>query len=227
MVRNLVSNAVKCTASGGQMEIRTRSAESWVDMAVSDSGIGIAEQDLARLFKEFQQLDAGVGKRQTGTGLGLALTKHFAEMHGGQVSAVSELGTGSTFILRLPLKPTTGQAAFTPVPAPAAAIDPSRPLVLVVEDNPQASEILARHLDAGGFRVELAHTGPDALRIARDLRPLAITLYILLPEVDGWEVLDRLQAELDTRYIPVSVVSVLDNPPLTRPLAAYNYFVTP
>src|SRR5258708_6697674 len=227
MLLNLVSNAVKFTPSGGHIEIRTRSAESWVDIAVSDSGIGIAEQDLARLFKEFQQLDAGVGKRQAGTGLGLALTKHFAEMHGGQVSAVSELGTGSTFILRLPLKPTTGQAAFTPVPAPAAAIDASRPLVLVVEDNPQASEILARHLDAGGFRVELAHTGPDALRMARDLGPVAITLDILLPQVDGWEVLNLLNADQDTRNIPVLVVSVVDNPALGRALGAYDYFVKP
>src|SRR5260370_13836510 len=162
MVRNLVSNAVKFTPSGGHIEIRTRSAESWVDIAVSDSGIGIAEQDLARLFKEFQQLDAGVGKRQTGTGLGLALTKHFAEMHGGQVSAVSELGTGSTFILRLPLKPTTGQAAFTPVPAPAAAIDASRPLVLVVDAKPQAYVILARLLVAGVSLVTIATTGLEA-----------------------------------------------------------------
>src|SRR5260370_37261363 len=138
MVRNLVSNAVKFTPSGGHIEIRTRSAESWVDIAVSDSGIGIAEQDLARLFKEFQQLDAGVGKRQTGTGLGLALTKHFAEMHGGQVSAVSELGTGSTFILRLPLTPTTVQQALTPIPPPAPPIDPSRPLVVGVVGDSQA-----------------------------------------------------------------------------------------
>src|SRR5258708_28422195 len=84
MLLNLVSNAVKFTPSGGHIEIRTRSAESWVDIAVSDSGIGIAEQDLARLFKEFQQLDAGVGTRQTRTGLWLALTKHFPKMHGGQ-----------------------------------------------------------------------------------------------------------------------------------------------
>ncbi len=227
MLLNLVSNAVKFTPSGGHIEIRARSAESWVDIAVSDSGIGIAAQDIGRLFKEFQQLDAGVGQRQTGTGLGLALTKHFAEMHGGQVSVVSELGTGSTFTLRLPLKATTGQAPVPHVSAPAAAIDPSRPLVLVVDDNPQASEILARHLDAGGFRIELAHTGTDALRMARDLRPVAITLDILLPEVDGWEVLNRLKADPATRDIPVLVVSVLDDPALGRALGAYDYFVKP
>jgi PAS domain S-box-containing protein len=227
MLLNLVSNAVKFTPRGGHIEIRTRSAESWVDIAVSDSGIGIAEHDLGRLFKEFQQLDAGVGQRQTGTGLGLALTRHFAEMHGGQVSVASELGKGSTFTLRLPLEAPTGRVSAPVAPTQAAAIDPSRPLVLVVDDNPQAAEILARHLDAGGFRVELARTGPEALLMARDLKPAAITLDILLPELDGWEVLNRLKADETTQNIPVVVVSVVDNPALGRALGAYDYFVKP
>jgi PAS domain S-box-containing protein len=227
MLLNLVSNAVKFTPRGGHIEIRTRSTESWVEIAVSDSGVGIAEQDLGRLFKEFQQLDAGVGQRQTGTGLGLALTRRFAEMHGGQVSVASELGKGSTFTLRLPLEATTARASAPVAPTQTVAIDPSRPLVLVVDDNPQAAEILARHLDAGGFRVELARTGPEALQMARDLKPVAITLDILLPELDGWEVLNRLKADEATQNIPVVVVSVVDNSALGRALGAYDYFVKP
>lgn len=139
----------------------------------------------------------------------------------------NEPGKGSTFTLRLPLEATTARASAPVAPAQTAAIDPSRPLVLVVDGNPQAAEILERHLDVGGFRVELARTGPEALRMARDLKPVAITLDILLPEVDGWEVLNRLKADEATQNIPVVVVSVVDNPALGRALGAYDYFVKP
>jgi CheY-like chemotaxis protein len=227
MLLNLVSNAIKFTPSGGRIDIRRRRVEDWVEIAVSDSGIGIARQDLDRLFTEFQQLDAGPGRQQEGTGLGLALTRRFAELHGGQVTVESAPGKGSTFTLRLPL-----QTAAPRAPAPIASqrvgdVDLDRPLVLVVEDNPQAAEILARYLDAGGFRIERAHTGPEALTMARDLKPVAITLDILLPEVDGWEVLNRLKADEATRNIPVVVVSVIDNPALGRALGALDYFVKP
>jgi CheY-like chemotaxis protein len=227
MLLNLVSNAIKFTPSGGHIEIRVRRVDSHVEIAVSDSGIGIAKEDVGRLFTEFQQLDAGPGREHEGTGLGLALTRRFAELHGGQVSVESALGKGSTFTLRLPLQATTPQAVEHVEPPHIAAIDQGRPLVLVVDDNPQAAEILARHLDTGGFRVERARTGPEALIKARDLQPVAITLDILLPEVDGWEVLNRLKADEATRNIPVVVVSVIDNPALGRALGAFDYFVKP
>jgi len=101
------------------------------------------------------------------------------------------------------------------------------PLVLVVEDNPQAAEILGRHLEVGGFGMEIARNGTEALRMARELRPVAITLDILLPEIDGWEVLTRLKQDESTRNIPVVVVSVVDNPALGRALGAIDYFVKP
>jgi CheY-like chemotaxis protein len=100
-------------------------------------------------------------------------------------------------------------------------------LILVVEDNPEAAEILARHLEEGGFRMTVARTGTEALAMARDLLPVAITLDILLPEIDGWEVLTRLKADERTRNIPVVVVSVIDNPALGRALGALDYFVKP
>ena len=112
-------------------------------------------------------------------------------------------------------------------PLHIATRDLTRPLVLVVEDNPHAAEILARHLDNGGFRIEVARSGPEALTMARDLKPVAITLDILLPGVDGWEVLNRLKADEVTRNIPVVVVSVVDNPALGRALGAFDYFVKP
>jgi CheY-like chemotaxis protein len=227
MLLNLVSNAIKFTSPRGRIDIRSRQVGSWVEIAVTDNGIGIAEQDLGLLFTEFQQLDAGPGRHQEGTGLGLALTKRFAELHGGRVSVESALGKGSTFTLHLPLEAAASPAGAPLKPTRLAAIDRSRPLVLVVEDNPQAAEILARHLEDGGFRIDIAHTGPEALTMARDLKPVAITLDILLPEADGWEVLNRLKADEATRNIPVVVVSVIDNPALGRALGAFDYFVKP
>jgi CheY-like chemotaxis protein len=105
--------------------------------------------------------------------------------------------------------------------------DLTRPLVLVVEDNPQAAELLARYLDSGGFRVEVARTGPEALSKARELKPVAITLDIVIPELDGWEVLTRLKEDDATRDIPVVVASVVDNRGLGRALGALDYFVKP
>ena len=227
MLLNLLSNAIKFTPTGGRVAVRTRQVESWIEIAVTDSGIGIAKADLDRLFTEFQQLDAGHGRQQEGTGLGLALTKRFAELHGGVVNVQSVSGEGSTFILRLPVE------AKNPIPLPVyepRRIGPSdldRPLVLVVEDNPEAAELLARHLEAGGFRMQIARTGTEAVAMAQELKPVAITLDILLPEIDGWEVLTRLKADELTRNIPVVVVSVIDNPALGRALGALDYFVKP
>jgi PAS domain S-box-containing protein len=227
MLLNLLSNAIKFTPNGGRIQIRWRQVDSWAEIAVSDTGIGIAAEDLGRLFTEFQQLDAGPARQQEGTGLGLALTRRFAELHGGQVTVESALGKGSTFTLRLPLEATALRAPAPVEPPQATASDLRRPLVLVVDDNPQAAEILARTMGAGGFRIKVARTGPEALKMARDLKPVAITLDILLPEVDGWEVLNRLKADEATRNIPVIVVSVVDNPALGRALGAFDYFVKP
>lgn len=227
MLLNLLSNAIKFTPTGGRVSVRAHAVGPWIEIAVSDTGIGIANADFGRLFTEFQQLDAGPGREQEGTGLGLALTKRFAELHGGQVSVQSEPGKGSTFILRLPAGAAVPTTTPSPPPVVIRSSDPARPLILLVEDNPEAAEILARHLDAGGFRIEIARTGIEAVAMARDLKPVAITLDILLPEIDGWEVLTRLKAEELTRNIPVVIVTVIDNPALGRALGALDYFVKP
>ena len=227
MLLNLLSNAIKFTPAGGRVSIRARATGAWIEISVTDTGIGIAEADFGRLFSEFQQLDGGPGREQEGTGLGLALTKRFAELHGGQVSVQSQQGKGSTFVLRLPADAEVPATAPAHPPVVNRSSDPARPLVLLVEDNPEAAEILARHLDGGGFRIEIARTGIEAVAMARDLKPVAITLDILLPEIDGWEVLNRLKADELTRNIPVVVVSVIDNPTLGRALGALDYFVKP
>jgi signal transduction histidine kinase/DNA-binding response OmpR family regulator/CHASE3 domain sensor protein len=227
MLLNLMSNAIKFTPNGGRVTIRTRQVESWIEIAVTDTGIGIAKADLGRLFTEFQQLDAGHGRQQEGTGLGLALTKRFAALHGGEVNVQSVPGEGSTFILRLPVNAKKSVEQPASEPRRIAPSDPSLPLILVVEDNAEASEILMRHLEAGGFRMAIARTGNEALAMARELKPVAITLDILLPEIDGWEVLKRLKIDELTWNIPVVVISVIDNPALGLALGAKDYFVKP
>ena len=227
MLLNLVSNAIKFTPNGGQVAIRTRQSDSWIEIAVTDTGIGIAKDDIDRLFTEFQQLDTGPGRQQEGTGLGLALTKRFAELHGGEVKVQSVPGTGSTFILRLPVAAKLPDALAAPLPRLVGEDDLSRPLILIVEDNPDAAEILVRHLETGGFRMSIARTGTEAVAMARELKPIAITLDILLPGIDGWEVLTLLKADELTRNIPVVVISMIDNPALGRALGALDYFVKP
>ncbi len=227
MMLNLLSNAIKFTPDRGRVTIRASQVNDWVEIAVSDTGIGIASADLERLFGEFQQLDHGLGRRQEGTGLGLALTKRFAQLHGGDVIVESAPEKGSTFTIRLPARPVGSTDSPAHEPRQRRVIDADAPLVLVVEDNPQAAEILGNHLEVGGFRMLVAREAGEALRLARELKPVAITLDILLPEVDGWEVLTRLKEDELTRNIPVVVVSVVDNPTLGRALGAVDYFVKP
>jgi CheY-like chemotaxis protein len=198
-----------------------------IEIRVTDTGIGMSEGDLRLIFQEFKQLDQGPARRQQGTGLGLALTRRFAELHGGTVSVQSSKGIGSTFTLQLPTAPPAAKVEPVRDPALVGVPDLTRRLVLVVEDNPQASEILARHLVGAGFRVAIARTGTEALAKARELRPVAVTLDILLPEIDGWEVLTRLKLDETTRDIPVLIASVVDQPGLGRALGALDYFVKP
>jgi signal transduction histidine kinase/CheY-like chemotaxis protein len=215
MLLNLLSNAIKFTLNGGRVVVGARQVESWIEIFVSDTGIGIGPEDIAQLFTEFRQIDSGSARRQEGTGLGLSLTRHLARLHGGDVIVESEKGRGSKFTLRLHAPDST------------VASDPTRPLILVVEDNPAAAEILGRHLVRGGFRMKVARTGAEALAMAAELKPVAVTLDILLPEIDGWEVLGRLKELEATRDIPVVVVSVVDDPALGRALGAIDYFVKP
>ena len=224
MLLNLLSNAVKFTPAGGTVTIKAERTAAAAEISVADTGIGIAESDLRRLFKEFQQLDSGAGGHQEGTGLGLALTKRLAALHGGDVRVASEVGKGSVFTIELPLE---AQSPAASVATPRQTPDGTRPLVLVVDDNSQAADLLVRQLENGGFHGVVAANGTEALAKARELRPVAITLDILLPGNDGWDVLAQLKRDEATRDIPVVVVSVVDKPELGRALGALDYFVKP
>jgi CheY-like chemotaxis protein/anti-sigma regulatory factor (Ser/Thr protein kinase) len=229
MILNLVSNAIKFTPEGGTVTIKAARVHDRLEIVVSDNGIGIAAQDIELLFKEFQQVDSGVNRKQQGTGLGLALTRSFAILHGGDVRVHSELGKGSQFTIDLPIE---GRSSFHVPSGPNdgtdnAAGELSRPLVIVVEDDPGAAELLSRQIGRAGFRTEIARSGAEALTMAKERKPAAITLDILLPDVDGWEVLTRLKRDEATSDIPVIVVSVVDNPDLGTALGALDYFVKP
>jgi signal transduction histidine kinase/DNA-binding response OmpR family regulator len=227
MLLNLISNAVKFTNEGGTVTVSTSRMRDSVEISVADTGIGIAKHDYPRVFQEFQQLDSGIGRQQGGTGLGLALTRRFANLHGGEVRFDSEVGKGSVFTIRLPLEARQVPAPPPPPAVAAPKVADSRPLVLVVEDDAAAAELLSRQIERAGFRTEVARSGKQALADARTRKPAAITLDILLPDLDGWEVLTRLKKDEATSEIPVVVVSVVDNPELGMALGALDYFVKP
>jgi PAS domain S-box-containing protein len=229
MVLNLVSNAIKFTPDGGNVTVTGARVGDRLEITVADDGIGISEQDLPRMFKEFQQVDSGVSRSQQGTGLGLALTRSFAILHGGDVRVESTRGKGSRFTIDIPIenRGSKAVAALSRAPTTTSIEDASRPLVLVVEDDPASAELLARQIERAGFRTEVARTGAEALKIAQMRKPVAITLDIMLPDMDGWEILKRLKSDDETNQIPAIVVSVVDNPELGAALGALDYFVKP
>ena len=225
MLLNLVSNAIKFTPEGGSVSLAASRLKDTVEISVTDTGIGIAQADQRQIFREFHQVDHGPGRKHEGTGLGLALTKRFAALHGGDVRVESVPEKGSTFTLILPVRAGVAPAGVHVQPAMNG--HGAGPLILVVEDDPAAAELLTRQLIAAGYRTEVARTGTEALAKARDLHPAAITLDIILPEVDGWEVMTQLKSDEQTSTIPVVVVSVVDNPELGLALGAIDYFVKP
>ncbi|TAN33668.1 response regulator [bacterium] len=222
---NLLSNAIKFSQNGGRVCVTARRQRHEIRFEVTDTGIGIAPEDHRRLFVEFQQLAGGLDRRQQGTGLGLALTKRLVELHGGKIGVRSALAQGSTFWFTMPVALDTETGA-EPL-ARELEGDSTGPLVLVVEDDPKAAELLVHYLRSAGYRPEVARHGGEALEKAKRLQPVAITLDVLLPKLDGWEVLARLKRDRKTAHIPVVVVSVVDEQSLGRVLGAADYFVKP
>ena len=226
MLLNLVSNAIKFTPEEGTVTIAAVRVKETVEISVADTGIGIADADMKEIFHEFHQVDPGPGRKHEGTGLGLALTRRFAALHGGDVRVTSQVNKGSVFTLVMPIHATVRPPSEHAV-ARSMNGHGAGPLVLVVEDDPAAAELLTRQLGNAGYRTEVAKSGTQALALARELKPAAITLDIIMPELDGWEVITRLKSDAATSHIPVVVVSVVDNPELGIALGAIDYFVKP
>ena len=231
---NLLSNAIKFTPEGGDIrvtarrafEIEAREDGKWIEIAVADTGIGLRPEDKERVFGEFEQVDSSYTRNQEGTGLGLALSRKLVELHGGWIWVESELGQGSIFRFVLPL---AQQAATRNAEAAGAQDEASNgnPLILVVEDDRLARELLAHQLVDAGYRVAHASTGEQAVALAKELRPAGITLDILLPDGDGLDVLAQLKSLPETRDIPVIVVSITENRELGLTLGAIDWVVKP
>jgi CheY-like chemotaxis protein len=205
---NYVSNALKFTPEEGEVKVSIMPEEGdSFRIEVADTGVGIRSEDLHRLFMEFQQLDTSSSEQYAGTGLGLALTKRIVEAHGGHVGVKSTPGKGSIFYATMPLvqrvEPTIVHET------PAVAIPPGAPLILVVEDDAGDRASIAAALRGAGYAVEAVATGAEALVRSREQRFSAITLDIILPDMSGRAVLEKLRERGLNRQTPVIVVTLL------------------
>jgi CheY-like chemotaxis protein len=204
---NYISNAIKFTPEGGRVTIRTQAQpRETFRLDVEDTGIGIAAEDVDHLFVEFQQLDSSMAKRQTGTGLGLALTKRLVEAQGGAVGVRSTLGRGSTFFATFPRR---AQQAAPAVATPGFYGNRGAPLILVIEDEDRDRASLVRTLTEAGYAVETAATGAQALARCGESKFDAITLDLILPDSSGVDVLRGIRTSEKNRNVPVIVVTVV------------------
>ena len=234
---NLLSNATKFTEHGA-IRLRARrepppdGRSERISFVISDTGIGMSPEQLGRLFQAFTQAEASTTRKYGGTGLGLTISKKFAEVMGGDVSVTSEQGKGSTFSVTLPVEVEETPRAAVPAPVPdATAAGASRELphtaILVIDDEPAARDLVQRVLTKEGYHVETAASGPEGLSKARTLKPAAITLDVMMPGMDGWAVLTVLKADPATADIPVVMVTVVDDKNLGFTLGATDYLIKP
>jgi CheY-like chemotaxis protein len=231
---NLMSNAAKFTENGRvalEVERIVVNHAPWLQFRVRDTGIGLSHEQLGKLFKAFAQADASTTRKYGGTGLGLAISRQLCQMMGGEVTVDSALGQGSVFTMLLPCNLQENElAADVDGQAPLFETEPltgEAPTVLVIDDDRIFRELLLRFLEKDGFRVITASDGTDGLRLAREHRPMLITLDIVIPGLDGWGVLKGLKADRDLANIPVIMITIVDNPGLGHSLGAVEYFTKP
>ncbi|MFQ5973473.1 MAG: PAS-domain containing protein, partial [Alphaproteobacteria bacterium] len=227
---NLLSNAAKFTDSGA-VTVSAEHVEDLVRISVADTGIGIAEDALEFVFDEFRQADESTTREHGGTGLGLAITRRLARLLGGDVAVRSKLGEGSTFTVVVPVtySATRPPAKARPQAAEESGDERARdgPLVLAIDDDPNVIYLLREHLADAGYRVIGATGGEEGIRKAKLLKPFAITLDIIMPNHDGWEVLRALKADEATRDVPIIVLSILDEKDRGFRLGAFDYLLKP
>ncbi len=225
---NLVSNAIKFSHSEGKIAINVQRVDNTVEFSVQDFGVGIPAAELPRLFHPFQQTSAGA-KKSEGTGLGLSITKKLVELHGGSILVLSDWDKGSTFIVRMPMMVNSLADGHDVARRVSGVLPPSTTpqRVLIVEDKPHARQILQSYLSEAGYEIETAANGIEALEKAKQWKPDVITLDILLPVKDGWQVLRELKQHPLCKNIPVIIISMLDERNVGFGLGAVDYFVKP
>ncbi|MDQ5851493.1 MAG: response regulator [Chloroflexota bacterium] len=222
-------------------------SRDWVCFQVIDTGIGIAPEDQAGIWQEFHQIDGSLSRRYEGTGLGLAIVRRLVTLLGGTITLESQVGKGSTFTFDIPTQLAAGPQVVDhvqqerTVPPAASSLLPTehgheqlepapsgdRPLVLVVDDDPEVIYILEKYLRDDGYDIAVARTGEAAIAMARQLHPFAMTLDVMLPGRDGWEVIQELKGDPATADIPIIMLSILDNRQLGYSLGAAEYLVKP
>ncbi len=221
---NLVSNAAKFT-EGGRIVVRARRVGEDMEFSVADSGIGMTQDQLDRLFERFSQADASTTRRFGGTGLGLAITRAFCRLLGGDVSVSSVPGEGSVFTIRV--KVDLADPVEEAAPVVALGGDGGKHLVLVIDDDTAQRDLLTRFLEREGFAVRTASEGKAGLELARKLAPRAILLDVMMPSMDGWSVLSALKADGELAKIPVVMVTFVNEPGLGASLGAADTVLKP
>jgi len=235
---NLLSNATKFTENGTITLSAMREPGKRGDriiLAVHDTGIGIPADKLDKVFEEFSQADASTTRDYGGTGLGLPISRSFCRMMGGDITVDSRPGEGSTFTILLPAEVEALEAArqaADAVPAeasvgPIAPAGSTAPTVLVIDDDPAVRDLLGRTLARDGYAVETAASGEEGLKLARERRPAAITLDVMMPSMNGWVVLRELKADPALREIPVIMVTIVSDRQMGFTLGASEYLTKP
>jgi signal transduction histidine kinase len=212
---NLLSNAAKFTRQGTitlSIARERKEDRDWIVMRVADTGIGMSPEQQARLFEPFTQADASTTRQFGGTGLGLAITRRFCRMMGGDIEVGSEPGKGSMFTVCLPavVLPLEPEDTVT-VTSEAEHTADAANIVLVIDDDPNARNLMQRFLAREGFEAVTAASGEEGLAAARRLHPRVITLDVMMPRMDGWEVLTQLKADPNLCDIPVVMLTMVDN----------------
>jgi CheY-like chemotaxis protein len=248
---NLLSNASKFTEKGtitltvaADVSPRPSSREpseksaalsrAQLQFIVTDTGIGMTPEQVAKLFQAFTQVDSSTSRKYGGTGLGLAISRKFCQLMGGDITVASEHGKGSTFTVTLP---AVVAADVSPRPSDSGAqardgraltsAATTGPCVLVIDDDPTVRELMQRSLAKDGFRVEAAADGESGLQLAKQLKPAVITLDVMMPHLDGWSVLTALKADPATAQIPVIMLTIVDDKQMGFALGAADYFTKP
>lgn len=232
ILMNLVSNAVKYSHQNGTVTVSVRRFINEIEFTVADEGVGIKPEDVTMLFHAFQQ-GKNAKNAKEGTGLGLVITKRLVELHGGRIWVESEWGKGSTFRFRIPMVvageivESADQLVRVLNEQPVALPDGEKPLILIIEDNPQAGQLIQMYLQEAGYRTEFARDGSEGLEKAKRLKPSIITLDMIMPIKDGWQVLKELKRHPICKNIPIIIISITDEKKLGFSMGAVDYFVKP
>jgi signal transduction histidine kinase/FixJ family two-component response regulator len=233
---NLLSNACKFTDHGTisvDVDQSTEEGMDWLRFRVTDTGIGISTKQKKNLFQEFAQADTSIARKYGGTGLGLAITQRFVQLMKGRIGVESQPGEGSIFTVYLPAEVTPETVGPIQAEGNSDASDTvsemktDRDTILVIDDDAAVRELMSRYLGKLGFNALTVASGEEGLRFAKQVRPVLITLDVVMQDCDGWSVLSKLKADPELSKIPVIMVTIVDNEARGLDLGASNYLIKP